>query len=434
MRDYMAKIKEAGQLRVVQRTVDPYLELARVVEASQARDADVILFENVRGSPFAVVSNIYGDEARFAGLLGVAPENFGQGWMDAMHRFENLSHEVFEPVSAAPDLCEYKLDDLPRIHWREKDGGAYISAGVFYARDPLTGVGNLSFCRALMREDRLVCCLVPFHDLARYRQNAEAAGGELEVAILIGPPPEIFLAACASLPIDMDEMALAAAIRRAPIPMRPCLSIDLQVPSETEIVLEGRIRKGVEETEGPYGEFMGYYGAVNEQGAVVDVLTVSARPGAVFHGLLCGSPEDLVPLNRTFAMRPWYALKTQMPEAVLEILANPVFFSLIVRIRKTGDAQPERVIDLVFETAARWTSLCIVVDEDVQIADMAAVMHAYLTRGRVDTRIKVFPAAQGHFGRLGGRVGIDATTPMADRVHTQSTKQREPLPDIDSYL
>ncbi len=141
----------------------------------------------------------------------------------------------------------------------------------------------------MVNNDELRVRLAPPHDLAKYQAKAEARDEPLEVAILLGPPPEVFLAACASIPYDADEMAIAAQVRGGPIKLRPCKTIDLLVPAETEIVIEGRILPHVRKPEAPFGEFLGYY--VEEiQSHVFEVLNVSWRPGAVFHALLCGYP------------------------------------------------------------------------------------------------------------------------------------------------
>ena len=422
MRDFLRMLEKAGKIRSVNCEVDPTFELAAVVKAAQAATTDAVLFNKVKGSRLPVVSNLYSDEERLAQILGVEPSQFGEGWWRAMQCLPEMQENAFLPVPADPDLTQLKLADLPHITWHEKDGGPYISAGIFYARDPETNVGNLSFCRSLMMGDRLISCFVPFHDLADYQRRAEALGRTLEVAVLIGPPPEVFLAACASLPLDMDEMIFAAAVRGKPIEMRPCRSIDLDVPADTQIVIEAQVRASAREAEGPFGEFMGFYGEVNPQGYVLDILAVDALPDAVFHGLLCGSDEDMVPLNRTFAARAYMALREKMPDVVLEVSGNPMFFVMVVRIRKTDDAQPSEIITRVFEYAARWTSMCIVVDEDVDPHDMTAVINAFVTRGRVDERLSILPDESKSRRRTGGRVGIDATTPIAERGRTERTR------------
>ena len=112
---------------------------------------------------------------------------------------------------AAGDLVNGRLSDLPHITYCERDAGPYITAGVFLAKEPGTGIPNLSFCRSMMVSDeKLRVRLAPPHDITKYQKKAEARNEALEVAILLGPPPEVFLAACASVPTEVDELAIAA--------------------------------------------------------------------------------------------------------------------------------------------------------------------------------------------------------------------------------
>ena len=113
-------------------------------------------------------------------------------------------------------------------------------------------------------------------------------GKPLEAAMLIGTPPTAFLTAASPLPYDVDEMDVAAKLAGAPIPMRKCKHVDLEVPADTEVVIEGRFLPNERRPEGPFGEFMGYYVPVGNN-AVFEVLGVTVRKDAVFHSILCGS-------------------------------------------------------------------------------------------------------------------------------------------------
>lgn len=416
MRRYLESLLNRHEMRVVARSVDPRFELAAVVARSQQDSSLPILFEHVQGSTLPVVSNIFGSSDRLCELIGAKPGQLCQRWAEIMKETERLSTGYTEPGAdpSAPVLG--RISDLPRITWREKDCGPYITAGVFLARDPDSGIANLSFCRTLMKSDaELVCCIDPPHDLAQYQARAEARSQPLEVCILIGPPPEIFIAGCASVPIDMDELRIAAAIRGGPVPMQRARTVDLEVPVGTQVVIEGRIRPHVRETEGPFGEFMGYYGAPNPQGYVIDVTAVYWQPDAVFHGLLCGTAEDLSLLDIAFATRTYNALAASIP-GILDVACNPMFFCTVVKIDKTYEGQAQHVMLKVFAANPNYNFACIVVDRDVDIRNLKEVVAAYLTRGRVDQRIMVIPDVPG-FDRspnptYGGRVGIDATMPL----------------------
>jgi UbiD family decarboxylase len=415
MRDYIDRLRARNELRIVKRAVDPRFELAAVVASSQQDSSLPILFERVEGSALPVVSNVFGSSDRLCEMIGAERGRLCQRWAEIMAHVHGMSGPCTQRQEA-PEPVVGRIRDLPHITWREKDCGPYITAGVFLARDPDTGIANLSFCRTLMKSDaELVCCIDPPHDLAQYQVRAEARGQPLDVCILIGPPPEVFIAGCASVPIDLDELKIAAAIRGGPVPVQRARSVDLDVPVGTQVVIEGRIRPNAREAEGPFGEFMGYYGLPNPGGYVIDVTAVYWQPGAVFHGLLCGSAEDLSVLDIAFATRTYSALAPTMP-GILDVACNPMFFCTVVQIDKTYEGQAQHVMLKVFAANPNYNFACIVVDRDIDPRNLKEVFAAYLTRGRVDTRTLVMPNIPG-FDRspnptYGGRVGIDATMPL----------------------
>lgn len=432
MRSYINKLLERGQMRIVDREVDPRFELAAVVARSQKESSLPILFRKVKGTTMPVVSNIFGSAERMCELLGAQEGRLCQRWATVMSIMESMHDPYMTLVPDPPPMIRGRIQDLPKITWKEKDQGPYISAGVFLAKDIETGVPNLSFCRTFMKSDaELVCCIDAPHDLAQYQAKAEAAGKCLEIAILIAPPPEVFIAACASVPIDVDELKIAAAIRGAPLPMRRCESIELTIPAETQVVIEGSIRPGVREAEGPFGEYLGYYGPINDRGYVIDVKSVTWQPDAIFHGLLCGSAEDLTALDIAFATRTYMALASSLP-GIIDVTCNPMLYCSVVKIEKRYEGHAQHVILKTFAANPNYNFMCIVVDRDIDIRNLREVMSAYLSRGRVDRRLMVIPDVPG-FDRspnptYAGRVGIDATMPLG----REAEFERAVIPGADT--
>jgi 4-hydroxybenzoate decarboxylase len=418
MRAYIDELRSRGELRIVSREVSADFELAKVVERSQQESELPILFENVAGTAFPVVSNVYGSHSRLCDLIGAASGNF-------CARFAELTAAAADQSGGGDDLVddaelvEGRMRDLPHIRYFERDAGPYITAGVFLAREPDSGIPNLSFCRSMMiNDEELRVRLAPPHDLAHYQAKAEARDQALDVAILLGPPPEVFLAACASLPYDADEMALARQLRGGPVPLRPCKTIDLLVPAETEIVIEGRILPKVRKPEAPFGEFLGYY--VGEyQSHVFQLTHVSWRPDAMFHALLCGYAEDLRSIEIAFASRAYKALVKDLP-GILDVSCYPSPLQTIVKIDKQYDGHPEHVMLKTFASHLGYNKVCIVVDDDVDIHNFEDVWWAVITRCRVDQKIRTLENIPGFFRDPGkihwGRLGIDATKPVGQEV------------------
>ena len=426
MNSYVAALIERREMNIVEREVDPKFELAAVISQSQKTSDRPILFKSVRGSGFSVVANIYSSFERIAEL--VDPENKGLhiSWKNIVDAVPEHSFDYVNEVTIPANLVSGKISDLPQITYREKDAAPYITAGVFLAKDPETGIPNLSFARCMMldNDSEMRCCIDPPHDLAKYQAKAEAKGEALEVAILIGAPPPVFLAAVASLPIDADELQLAAQVCGGSLDMRPCQHVELLVPVASEIVIEATIRPGVRTEDGPFGEFLGYYCDVNRGAYVLDVLAVNWRKNAYYQGLLCGSREDLTALAVSWGGRTYRHLLGLLP-GILDVTINPTLYSTIVKIDKKYEEHAEDVIAKVFEANPTYNLMCIVVDADIDIHNLNEVWWAFLTRGGIDARtqlISALPHANNFPDAVaGGRLGIDATTPFGHKHEYERT-------------
>ena len=165
-----------------------------------------------------------------------------------------IGHRVYD-LQPESGTVSCAIHDLPAITYHEKDAGAYFTSAIYLAREPDSGVPNLSFHRSMLVNDQeLRVRLGSSHDLAAYQRKAEQRGLPLEAALLIGVPPGIFLSACYSLPYDADELELAAKLAGRPLAMRKCRKIDLLVPADTEVVIGGRFLPNVRRPEGPFGQ------------------------------------------------------------------------------------------------------------------------------------------------------------------------------------
>ena len=417
MQNYIQKLLDNDEMRVVSREVDPRHELSAVLSCSQQESDAPLLFRNVKNTDYPIVTNLYGSHSRLCELIGTTKGNFCKRWLELSDAAPPSSDEYQVRVSEADDLVEGKISDLPHITYHADDVGPYITAGVFLAKDPDSGVPNLSFNRSLMISDNeLRVRLGDPHDLTKYQALAEAKNQALEVAILIGPPPEVFLAACASIPYDSDELAVASQIRGESLPMRQCKTIDLMVPNETEIVIEGRILPDKRAPEGPFGEFMGYYTSKDQMNHVFEVTRVVSRKSAYFQGLLCGSPDDLRPLELAFATRTYRNLVSEV-SGVLDVSCNPMLHNTIVQIRQMYEGHAQQVMMKVFGSNLNYNNICTVVDEDVDIHDFRDVWWAFVTRARVDKRLTIIENIPGFYYDKDkvywGRLGIDATKPFS---------------------
>ena len=412
MRELVERLRAEAQLAVVKAEVDPRFELAAITQRIQETDGRAVLFERVKGTRLPVVSNLYGSHERLCRLIGAQTDTFCRTWLDILQR--PLSHPVTTTAAEPSDLSEGAISRLPQITYHEKDAGPYFTSAIYLAREPDSGAPNLSFHRSMLIDDReLRVRLGSSHDLARYQQKAEQQGQALEAALLIGVPPAFFLTAGYSLPYDANELELAARLSGAPLPMRRCRHIDLEVPVEAQIVIEGRFLPGVRRAEGPFGEFLGAY--VPEQpNHVFEVLGVTLRSDALFHSINCGSAEDLRLLEALTAARV-YEHVSRVVRGVIDVSTRPNCMISIIRIRQQYEGHGRHALLAAMGSNMDFNKVCIVVDEDVDIRDLDDVMWAFLTRGPADQRAMVLERIPGfyrdpqkdHWGRL----ALDATWP-----------------------
>ncbi len=429
MRNFVRQLEARGDLLVVDREIDPAHELAAVTQLAQKKWAKPVMFTNVKGTRFPVVTNVYSTRERLGEVIGIDAGDFCTQWS----RLASLGGtEMKEPLVPAgpgdlPDYEEVRLSDLPLITYSDRDGAPYFTSAMFIAKDPETGVGNLSYHRSMfVSDDELRCRLAPRHHLTIYHEKAEKMGKPLEAAMLIGAPSTSFLTAAAPLPYDVDELEVAARLKGSPIAMRKCKHIDLEVPADTEIVIEGRFLPNERRPEGPFGEFMGYY-VPEGPNAVFEVLGVTVRKDAVFHSILCGSAEEVLTLELSVSANIYQRLSAALP-GILDVTCQPFVNHAIVKVDTQFEGHARQVMLATIGAEPIWAKIITVVDPDVNIYDMDDVMWATLTRCRPDKDMLIIPETpsfyrdeqKDHWGRL----LIDATKPFHRKPEFERKKIR----------
>jgi 2,5-furandicarboxylate decarboxylase 1 len=248
---------------------------------------------------------------------------------------------------------------------------------------------------------------------------AEEAGQPLDAAIVIGVDPLTLLASQAIVPIDHDELEIAGALQGRPLPVVKCLTSDIRVPADAEIVVEGRFLPNVRELEGPFGEFPQTYGSRSKR-EVMEVVAVTHRKDAIFHTMVGGGLEHLilgaVPKEATLLTH----LRRNFPN-VLDVHLSPggtMRFHLFVKIRKTQEGQGKNIIMGAFAGSFDLKHV-VVVDDDIDIHNPAEVELAIATRFQADRDLLIVSGSQGskldpsNSDGVGAKMGLDATKPLA---------------------
>jgi 2,5-furandicarboxylate decarboxylase 1 len=253
---------------------------------------------------------------------------------------------------------------------------------------------------------------VPTNDLGRIYRKYEEMGKEMEVAVAIGNHPFETLAATAKVPFGFDEFRLSGALRQQPLELVKCETVDLEIPSTAEVVLEGSVSPEILEPEAPFGDFQELY-TPEIQSHVFNVKAISHRKEAVFQTFQASSPEDVHGLALPREGEVYEAVSRVAD--VYGVSCVPMIFGCTISIKKRFEHEAKNVAAAAFG-AYSWLKYCVVVDHDVNVYDMRDVWWALTVRSRPDTAIFLMPNALG-FSRdpchiHQSKLAIDATAPL----------------------
>ena len=421
LRSWLRHLAETDRLMLAESGVDLDFEVAAVAKRQDGSKA--VLFPSPkRGGANApsvpVIANLLAQRSWVAEALGVEPGEvlsaFRQA-VDAPIKSEEISNApVQQTIIRDPDL----LRDLPIPLHNEHDSGPYISAGLVIARNPRTGVQNVSINRLqISTKDRMGILMLPRH-LHNFYQAAENQGDVLEVAVAIGVDPATLLASQAIVPIDFDELEIAGALHGHPLRVVKCVSNEVRVPADAEVVIEGRLLPKVRESEGPFAEFPQYYGPAGDREVIeVDAITTRSKP--MFHTIVSAGMEHLllgaIPREATIVA----LLQRSFPN-VIDVhlsLGGVCRYHLFVQIKKRHEGEAKNVIAGAFSAHADIKQV-VVVDEDVDVHDPTAVEWAVATRFQASKDLvilksslgsKLDPSAQDG---ISDKMGLDATMPV----------------------
>jgi 4-hydroxy-3-polyprenylbenzoate decarboxylase len=440
LREFIEKLEGMGELRRIAYPADPYLEITEIADRVTKAGGPALLFEKPKGSAIPLLINAYGSERRMATALGVSgldeiaadirnlvqldmPKSLGDK-LRAVPKFARVATTGPRLVKNGP--CKEvilrddpSLDFLPiQTCWPE-DGGPFICLPLVFSRHPVTGKRNVGMYRMQKYDCRTTGMHWQLHKVgAEHYRAAEGLKRRIPIAVALGGDPVMTYAATAPLPPDIDEMLFAGWLRRKPIELVPCETIDMQVPADADIVLEGYVDPDERRLEGPYGDHTGYY-SLAEEFPVFHITCITHRKDAIYPSTVVGRPpmEDKylgMATERIFLP----LIQLTLPEIVdMHLPAEACFHNLmIVSIRKRYPGHAFKVMNAVWGLGQMmFMKVIIVVDAHVNVRDPVEVVwrvggsidpqrDILFTRGPID---QLDHASQ--YANFGSKMGIDAT-------------------------
>jgi len=446
LRDFIRLLQERGELAVIDHPVDPVLEITEIAVRVVKAGGPALLFRNVAGSAMPVLINQFASHERMCLALrtpsydalaervtGLMDLEMPQGIMEkvkALSKLRNLAG--YGARSVKQGACQevvYLGDDidlarLPVLQCWPLDGGRFITLPVVFTRDPRTGIRNAGMYRLQVYDSRTTGMHWHVHKDAA--EHYRTSGGRLQVAVAIGTDPAVTYAATAPLPGIIDEMMFAGFLRGEPVDMVECRTVDLEVPADAEIVLEGYVEPGERRTEGPFGDHTGYYSLADDY-PVFHVTALTHRRDPIYATTIVGIP----PMEDAFIAKATERLflpllRLTLPEVVdMDLPEAGVFHNCaVLSVRKSYPMHARKIMHAVWGMGQmQFTKCVIVVDADVDVHDYAQV--AWRAFNNVDPGRDIVHT-EGPLDALdhssptpfwGAKMGIDATRKWPEEGH-----------------
>jgi 4-hydroxy-3-polyprenylbenzoate decarboxylase len=445
--EFLDKLEQAGELIRIKTPVSAELEITEITDRVSKlpnNQNKALLFENVEGSQFPLAINLYGNPHRMAWAMGVEdleqlnqrlaklidlklPKGMGPMLNRGMEVFDALRRIGLGPskTTKAP-VQEVIITDKPDVNifpilkcWPH-DGGKYITLTSVITRDPGTGARNVGMYRVQVYDGQTLGLHWQRHKGGKEHQEAGKARNQqkIPVAIVLGGDPAAMWCGSAPLPPGIDEFLLANWLRGKPTPFVKCVSQDLEVPANAEIVIEGWFDPNEHRMEGPFGDHTGFY-TPPDLFPIMHVTAITHRKDAIYPTTIVGKPpmEDLW-MGKATERLFLPLMKLFMGEIVdYNMPAEGVFHNLvIVSIKKRFPGHAQKIMYGLWGLGLMMlTKAFVIVDADVDVHDLAAVAREIITNVNWRRDVTVVDGAVDQLDHsaiedsYGGKVGLDAT-------------------------
>ncbi|MBO8137768.1 MAG: menaquinone biosynthesis decarboxylase [Desulfotomaculum sp.] len=441
LREFIKFLEQKDLVKRIKTEVSNELEITEITDRVTKAGGPALLFENVKGYNIPVVTNLMGTLERMQMALGVddlddigkeimsflQPPELPTGFFDklkALPKLAQISSFLPKTVKTGPvkeviikeDINLYKF---PILKCWPGDGGPFITLPLVFTKDPETGRRNVGMYRMQVYDKTTTGMHWHIHKSGReHMDKSKRFGKPLEVAVALGGDPATIYSATAPLPPEIDEMLFAGFLRKEPVEMVKCETVDIEVPANAEIILEGYVDPGETRLEGPFGDHTGYYSPA-DQYPVFHVTCITHRKNPIYPATIVGRPiqEDYF-MGKATERIFLPLIKMQVPEIVdINMPAEGVFHNcVIVSICKRYPGQAKKVMCSMWGMGLMaLAKLIIVVDEEVNVQDVSEVMwrvfnnidakrDMLIVDGPLDDLDHAAPLY-----RYGSKLGIDAT-------------------------
>jgi 2,5-furandicarboxylate decarboxylase 1 len=459
---HLDQLQAAGELLRVSRPVDPDVNMSALAHQALVERGKACLFENIRGAPgWLAASQLVADRRKWGLALGVPEAQVIRTLNERVRRpiaaqMGAGAHVPVQEVIQTGDAVD--LSSLPAMWTSERDPGRYIASGMCIIRDPETGIRNMSVHRAqVLDRNRTGYYMLP-RQAWRIFQMYVRRGEPMPAAMVIGGHPLVMFAAGFVAPFGQDELSIAGGLLGEPVRLARCVSVDLEVPAEAELVLEGEIVPGDEAPEGPFGEVTGTY---SQEGVTpvfrVKALTRRRRP--IFYALTCGQPpSDAHSITCVTVEVKLFEHLSAVDGGRLDLRdircvggMSPMLVALQLRGRDPG--QVRSALMAAASSPYLHPKFIVAVDEDIDISDPGALFWAIggrldaskdlsrIDRTRVFTLDNASPLDPGTSSahRVGTKMLLDATLPWGTAADRRDALNPCLPPgalslDLESYL
>jgi 4-hydroxy-3-polyprenylbenzoate decarboxylase len=438
LRDWIRLLEREGELARISVEVDPDLEITEITDRTVKTGGPALLFEHPKDSRHPLLINQFGSERRMClafdapsldavgeRLQAVIEMQPPQGLVEkvkGLARLKSIADSLPKSVRSGPvqevvlEGDAVDLDLLPIQRCWPGDPAPFVTLPAVITKDPRTGTRNVGMYRMQKIDTRSTFMHWQVHKDGR--MDYLATDGRLEVCVALGLDPVSAYSASAPLPKHIDEFMLAGFLRGEPVELVKAKTVDLEVPANAEIVLEGYVEQGEEGVEGPFGDHTGYY-SPPELFPIFHVTAMTMRRDAIYPSIVVGKPpaEDAW-LGKATERIFLPAIRMSVPEIVDYDLpvAGAFHNCAIVSIRKAFPGHAQKVMHAVWGLGLlSLTKAVVVVDAHVDVHDYEEVFFRVCanTDPKRDVLLSEGPLDQlDHTPAipcLGGKVGIDAT-------------------------